>query len=326
MTLLIRELSVRDPGTVPALLPLFQAAVAADLPGYPEPTESFLRWFLAPRTVRHRTCMVAYDGDRPVGYGCLEHDNEANRDMIHADLNVRPEDRAEVTVPLLDAYRAHARARGCSRVVVVVSDHGAGHEAVFAAEGGRRMSEDFHSQADLTAIDRARYAAWAQGSEKNAHYRIEHWSAPTPEHLLPSLIQTNEAMRDAPTGELDFAIAPPSVQRRRQSELELTAFGARIHLVAAFAEDGTMAGYHEATAFPDYRLAEIAHTAVSAKFRGHGLGLRLKAALALFLLEHEPQVEIISTWNDAGNTPMLRVNGELGYERAESWSSWQFDL
>lgn len=44
------------------------------------------------------------------------------------------------------------------------------------------------------------------------------------------------------------------------------------------------------------------------------------------LLEHEPRIDTVSTWNGSGNVPMLRVNGALGYERAEAWSNWQFDL
>ena len=38
---------------------------------------------------------------------------------------------------------------------------------------------------------------------------------------------------------------------------------------------------HETLVFGDFRMADVGHTAVPAKFRGHGLGLRLKAILAL---------------------------------------------
>ncbi|WP_194924984.1 GNAT family N-acetyltransferase [Catenulispora pinisilvae] len=78
--------------------------------------------------------------------------------------------------------------------------------------------------------------------------------------------------------------------------------------------------------FPDFRMADIGNTGVPAEFRGHGLGLRLKAALTLHLLEHEPHVDLMSTWNNVDNAPMARVNEALGFEIAEAWSSWQFDL
>ena len=197
---------------------------------------------------------------------------------------------------------------------------------MFTAEGARQVSGEFRSQLDLTAIDRGKYAAWAAPSEKNAHYRIESWTAPTPEELLTPLVTALDAMRDAPTGELGFEPPPPSPDRRRRSEADTLRSGARIHLVAALTPDGEIAGMHETLVFGDYRMADVGHTAVPAKFRGHGLGLRLKAILALTLLEREPRVEVVSTWNDSENVPMLRVNTALGYVRAEAWSNWQFDL
>ncbi|MBS2536949.1 GNAT family N-acetyltransferase [Catenulispora sp. NF23] len=326
MPLTIRELRVEDPATVPELLALYRDAVAADAPRYPEPTESLLRWLMVPRVARHRSCVVAYDGDRPVGYGCMNHDNKTNRDLISGNLWIRPEDRAEVAVPLIGAFKAYARGRGCTRLTLPFGDHSTDYEAVFTAEGGRPVAREFRMQVDLTAIDRERYADLAQPSEKNAHYRIEQWRSPTPEHLLPAVVQANEAMRDAPTGDLDFQFAPASIDRRRQMELDAMAVGTRLHIIAALTADATIAGFHEVLLFPGCRMADVGRTAVPTKFRGHGLGLRLKAALTLHLLEHEPQIDTVSTWNDSDNVPMLRVNGALGYERAEAWSNWQFDL
>jgi hypothetical protein len=73
-------------------------------------------------------------------------------------------------------------------------------------------------------------------------------------------------------------------------------------------------------------MASVGNTAVTAKFRGHGLGLRLKATMALWLLTAEPRIELVDTWNDVGNHPMLRVNEALGYAKAEDWGTWQFEL
>lgn len=329
MTITIRELDPADPATVPTLLPLLRAGMAADAPLWPEPGEPFARWLLNPLSVRHRSCAVAYDGTggRPVGYGLMQHDNDNNRDLIVSDIWIRPGDRAEVTVPLLDAYRRHGRRRGASRVVLAVSEHAAAdYEPLLAAEGGRQVSGEFRSQLDLRAIDRERYAAWAAPSEKNAHYRIESWTAPTPDELLVPLVTALDAMRDAPTGDLDFEPPPPTADRRRRWEADTLRGGAQVHIVAARTPDGEIAGMHETLVFGDYRMADVGHTVVPAKFRGHGLGLRLKATLSLALVAREPRVEVVSTWNDSENVAMLRVNDALGYVRAEAWSNWQFDL
>lgn len=327
MTIAIREFSVEHPDTLSVVLPLFQAATAADAPLHPKPTEPFVKWFITPRAVRHRTCLVAYDSERAVGYGLVQHDNDTNRDMLHTDIFIRPQDRAAATVPLLDAYRAHARQRGCSRVVLAISEHAADYPAIFRAEGGRPVSEEFRSQLDLTAIDREQYAAWAALSEKNAHYQIGLWTTPTPEELLQPLVTALDAMRDAPTGGLDFEVPPPNPGRRKTVEADILRTGTEIHYVAARTEDGEIAGMHEMLVFGDsYRMADVGHTTVQTPFRGHGLGLRLKAILALALLERNPGIDTVSTWNSADNAPMLRVNGALGYVRAETWSNWQFDL
>ena len=152
------------------------------------------------------------------------------------------------------------------------------------------------------------------------------WVVPTPDHLLSAVVRANEAMRDAPMGDLRVEYPPPDVGRRRRAEALIVAAGVRKHIIAAFTEDGEVAGFHEMFVVPGFRMADVGNTGVPAAFRGHGLGLRLKADLALRLLASEPEVDVVSTWNDADNEPMLRVNEALGYDRAEIWSNWQFDL
>lgn len=232
--------------------------------------------------------------------------------------------RTEVATALLDAYREHTRSRGATRLVVDASEY-SGYEPIYASAGGRMLDSDCRRQLDLAAIDRAQYAKWAAPSEKNAHYRIEIWKAPTAEHLLAPLVEAIQAMRDAPHT-LEFEIPPPDVDLRRRIELGLLEVGVDRYIAAALTEDGEMAGVHEVVVYPDFRMANISTTGVPAKFRGHGLGLRLKAAMTLRLLEREPHVDAVSTSNNADNAPMVRVNEAMGFEIAETWNSWQFDL
>ncbi|GAA2032069.1 GNAT family N-acetyltransferase [Catenulispora yoronensis] len=327
MTIEIRELDPHEPGTDAVLLPVLRAASAVDSPRHPEANEAWVHYINGPRIARHRTALVAFDGAEAVGYGLLNQDLESNQDMVYGDIWIRPEHRADTTVPLVDAFKAYTRSRGGKRLVSVFSELAVSdYEQVFAAEGGRLVSREWRSQLDLRAIDRERYAAWAAPSEKNAHYRIEYWVTPTPEHLLEAMVRANEAMRDAPTGDLAFEYPPPSVDRRRRAEALSVASGERKHVVAALTDDGVVAGFHELYAAPGFGMADVGNTGVPAGFRGHGLGLRLKADLALRLAAAEPEIETVSTWNGADNEPMLRVNEALGYERAEAWSNWQFDL
>lgn len=327
MNIEIRELDPAHPETLATLLPVFQSAVAADAPTHARPSASFLAWASGPRATRHRACVAAFDGARPVGYGCLNHEHDLNRDLVYGDYWIRPEYRSRSAVPLLEAFKAHTRARGGTRMATGFSEFSAAdYEAVFSAAGGREVAGERRSQLDLTKIDRDQYAVWAAPSEKNARYGIQLWQTPTPEHLLAPLVTANEAMRDAPTGDLDFELPAPSVERRRRSEAENLAIGVRLYLIAALTGDGAIAGFHEMFVFPDSPMASVGNTGVSAAHRGHGLGLRLKAGLALALLEAEPRVEVVGTWNNSDNGPMLRVNEAMGYIKAEAWSNWQFDL
>jgi RimJ/RimL family protein N-acetyltransferase len=325
MSITIRDIDPTGEDTAATLLPLIRAGMAADAPRHPEPSTTMVRWLITPRIDWHIACLVAYDGDRPVGCGHLSHDVLVNPDLIFGDIWIAVPERDEVAAALLDAYREHARNRGATRLVLDASEH-SGHEPRFTAAGGRLLDSDRRRQLELATIDRAQYAKWAEPSEKNAQYRIELWKVPTPERLLAPMVEANEAMRDAPHGELEFEHPPPDVERRRRFETASLGTGAPMYIVAALTEDGEMAGFHEMVVFPDLRMANIGNTGVPAKFRGHGLGLRLKAAMTLHLLEHEPHVEVISTWNNTDNVPMVRVNDAMGFEISETWNAWQFEL
>ncbi|MFL6111998.1 MAG: GNAT family N-acetyltransferase [Catenulispora sp.] len=327
MNIEIRDLDPAVPETLATLLPVFRAAVAADAPLHATPSATYLAWYAGPQSTRNRTCVTAFDGDRPVGYGTLNHEYDTNRDLVYGDLWIRPEYRDRLTGPLLDAFKAHTRGRGGARLVLPLSEFSAAdYEAAYIAAGGRSVSGERRSQLDLTKIDREQYASWAAASEKNARYEIRLWQTPTPEHLLAPLMAANEAMRDAPTGEMDFELPPLDVARRRRVEAENLAIGLSMYIIAALTEDGAVAGFHEVFVFPDSPMASVGNTGVSAAHRGRGLGLRLKAGLALALLAAEPRVESVSTWNNVDNRPMLGVNEALGYIKAEAWSNWQFDL
>ncbi|NUR58362.1 MAG: GNAT family N-acetyltransferase [Catenulispora sp.] len=327
MTLDIRHLDPILPETLPTLLPVLQAAIAADAPRHPVPVEDWLRFTSGPRVTRHRMAVAAFDDGVPVGYGVLNQEKEANQDLLFGDLWVLPQRRAEVTGPLVAAFRDYGRSRGCKRLVLGFSEFAAaGYEPVFTAEGARVVEREWRSQLDLTAVDRERYEAWAAPSEKNAHHRIEAWTVPTPEHRLASLVLANEAMRDVPTGDLELEHSRRSVDLLRSWEAMVVAAGQREHVIVAVTEDGEIAGFHEMFVIPGFGMADVGNTGVLPEFRGHGLGLRLKAGMVLRLLAQEPQVEVVSTWNDSDNGPMLRVNEAMGYVKAESWSNWQFDL
>ena len=42
-----------------------------------------------------------------------------------------------------------------------------------------------------------------------------------------------------------------------------------------------------------------------------------------WLAEAEPQVEVVETWNNVDNTPMIRVNEALGYRLSRTFAVYQ---
>jgi len=60
---------------------------------------------------------------------------------------------------------------------------------------------------------------------------------------------------------------------------------------------------------------------VLSEHRGHGLGLRLKAATALRVMDELPEVTAVRTWNAASNE--LAVIRRLGYVVDGYSREWQ---
>jgi len=64
-------------------------------------------------------------------------------------------------------------------------------------------------------------------------------------------------------------------------------------------------------------------TLVKREHRGHRLGLRLKAASTLALMQESPATTSVRTWNADDNAAMLRVNHALGYVHDAMMREWQ---
>ena len=120
-----------------------------------------------------------------------------------------------------------------------------------------------------------------------------------------------ETINDAPEpGE--FEAYPP--ERIRSTERWLAEQKQTPYvMVARHRATGEAAGL-TITCTHDLRPAIAAQedTSVLPAHRGHRLGLRMKLAMLEWLREERPEVEVIDTWNAAGNAPMIAVNDALG--------------
>jgi GNAT superfamily N-acetyltransferase len=117
------------------------------------------------------------------------------------------------------------------------------------------------------------------------------------------------------------------VERLRGSEEQSIRYGLRRYVQAAVDAEDRVVGFHMVATHPDEpETADVWDTGALREHRGHGLGLRLKAAATLWLLEESPGLRSVQTFNNHGNEHMVAVNRTMGYRRAEEWYAYQFPV
>jgi GNAT superfamily N-acetyltransferase len=130
---------------------------------------------------------------------------------------------------------------------------------------------------------------------------------------------------DAPSEDLHVEEEAWDADRLRASYERSRSSGRRIvETVARHVPSGQLVGFTSLSVSagePD--LGYQQDTLVLREHRGHGLGLRLKAANALRLMAELPEVTSVRTWNAASNRHMLAVNRSLGYTVDGYSREWQ---
>lgn len=327
--MLIRTLHpVESPEDRAALLPVFRAYHQEAMPGLPVLGEARLRfWAGAEPRATARTHAVFADESSTAALGAIFTVSylDTNRDMVNTSLVVPlAGHRSGVAALLLDEVRRSAEAEGRSRVLTQAPSSADPSESL-AALGGRKVETATRSVLDLAEIDRARYAAWAGPSGKSAGYELVRWVDRCPDELAESFCEAQRAMEDAPLEDLAWEHAKPDVELLRERERHSLDYGLRRHVLAAVDRTGRVAALHMFVTLPDEpETVDVWDTCVAREHRGHGLGLRLKAAASLWALDERPTSRWVQTFNNHGNEHMLAVNRAMGYRAAENW--YAFDL
>jgi len=199
------------------------------------------------------------------------------------------------------------------------------HPEGFAARlAGRDLGTVLAATLDLSAIDSGRYAAWAAPHPDNARYELVRWSNRCPQELAASYCVAQDSTHDQPDGEFAYEFARTEIEQMRADEERLTRYGAEHHVVAALDGAGRVVGFTEFVRYPDEPAAvQIWSTGVARDHRGHGLGLRLKAAASLWMREPAPTARWVATANHDGNEAMLRINRALGYQPGARWHNYE---
>ncbi|WP_035791868.1 GNAT family N-acetyltransferase [Kitasatospora mediocidica] len=327
--MVIREISPADKAEdLSAVLPVAQAVFNEQMPGFPllSATRLRMRCFPDHHAVLRVFAAFADDEARTAdAMALVEWEEDANPDLMGASVWVAPQARRRgLGAALYAEVLALSAAVGRPRVVV----NGASTvpvDAVVAAYGGRRVEEMIRSVLDLAGVPRSRMTEAAAATDANAGYRLVRWTDHCPDELAGSFCAAMAVMADAPQGDLVYEHVAHDLEGLRERERLSVLAGVRRHVLAAVTPAGEIGGFTVFSSAAEGPLAlDIWDTGVVRAHRGNGLGLRLKAAQTLWMLDEFPAARWVQTFNNADNAHMLAINRALGYRAAENWSSYEF--
>ena len=125
---------------------------------------------------------------------------------------------------------------------------------------------------------------------------------------------TENQAPDYETGEYQgLTISPES---RRSAEQRYKELGYIWTTKISREEDGTISGFTEI--FYNKHLPHMIEqemTGVLPRYRGRGLGKRLKAEMVFYIKKNYPEIDFIETGNANNNKPILAINNEMGFKK-----------
>lgn len=278
--------------------------------------------FTHPHQDFRQTLLVAEDGDHAVGAAIHVLPMTDNLKMSYADVTVPERHRRRgVGTALLDAVEA--RSRDADRSFVLVEVIAAPDEEPPGQRFAERHGYPVANRAGIKVLDLTDHPDWAplrqRAAERGDGYRIVDWGTITPdEHAQAVSDALNQFIGMIPLGDLALENIAMTPERLRRNEERSRSIGRRRFCAAAYAPDGSLAGYSDLAVPPhaDHR-AEIGLTMVLPEHRGHALGLATKLATHTALRAAVPTCRLVSTDNADSNEHMNAVNEQLGYRLVE---------
>ncbi|WP_327383592.1 GNAT family N-acetyltransferase [Streptomyces sp. NBC_01207] len=305
---------------IDAWLAVLTDAGAADLPQLPAPSRREVAGRLRVRPARGRYVLWAADGGEGVAALVLFTD-EGNTHTAFLDvLTVRPQERRRgVGAALWERVREELLAQGRTSVMTQVDLGGPG-QAFAESLGFENVLPMAWYEQELTADGPAQVAA-APG------YELLTWHGLVPDAWAPAAAAAQNAMEDAPSGDMDERAPVWTAQRLHAMQQVIIDRGWEQITVAAVTEAGEVAAYTELVLPDPSGPRAVQHgTVVVPGHRGHGLGRVVKLRMAAEAAARHPALRRIATTVAEVNPHMRAVNESIGYRRGREAGIFQLKL
>lgn len=274
---------------------------------------------------------VAADGTVVGAAGLVlpQHDN-----LAQAGINVvvHPEHRRRGVGSLLLAHTEEAaRERGRTLFLAETQWRVGGRDVSgeeFAASHGYAGAQTVLRSSLSLPADRARLEAALAGDDADGYVVQSCWDG-IPEEWLAGRAELSRRMStDVPLGDLQLEEENWDEERVRADYRRIAAMGRRVvDTFAVHEASGELVGYTQVQVPGGHpEVAFQWDTLVMREHRGHRLGLRMKAASTLALMEECPATTSVRTWNAEENAPMLAVNRVVGYVHDAMMREWQKEV
>jgi mycothiol synthase len=270
-----------------------------------------------------RRLWVARADGRIVATSSADFPEDENGQLTYTMVRVPSQFRRQgIGTALLRATLPATRAGGRSTVTGMPKTGGAGEEWALGL-GFAKVHEDVEQNLIVADADPARWNLPAPPG-----FRAERWIDAAPEEFVAGYARARTAITDAPLGESSLRFPEWTVQKVRTHEAELKDRGWEVRTVVAVDEaSGTIAGITAIGLQPDQDgVGMQMDTVVVADYRGHGLGLFIKAEMMRWLLADSPELRLVTTNTAASNVYMRQVNHQLGYVTTDAISFLEADV
>jgi GNAT superfamily N-acetyltransferase len=311
-------------------------ATPVDHPGLvADPLDDIVGMLNHPVPTFHVAFYVGYEGDAVVASGFFAMPMLENRHIcnVHTTVALDARGRGIGTAMarfLIGEGRKEGRSVAQAHVYGPLEGSSPG-EALATKLGAKAALGSIRRQLRLADVERAELESRTDEllAGPAASYELVGWQDHCPDQFADRAAQIVPlVMSDSPRGDLDLEVEVWDATRYREYE-GMIAARSRHQLVTAAIDrtNGRLVAMTDLNVpKSDHRVVAQLGTAVERDHRGHRLGLLVKTANLLSLMDRFPDAESIQTYNAAANEHMIAVNSELGFRPVERSTAFQLSI